>query len=85
MPASSTLALLGTHIKIDRDYVPVSAHTTQRVHVAAAGHEWEVLLCGPKFYDTRARKGGGGAIDLVTHLWGVPFRQAVKMLTEAGA
>ena len=37
-----------------------------------------------KFYDTRAQKGGGGAVDLVIHLWRVPFKKAVTTLREAG-
>jgi hypothetical protein len=33
-------------------------------------------------YDTRARKGGGGAIDLAMHVLGLSFADAVKHLTE---
>jgi hypothetical protein len=54
-------------------------------HVGAGGADWEILVDGARFYDTRAGKGGGGAVDLVMHLWRVPFKQAVKMLREAGA
>lgn len=80
-----TLALLAEHVSIDRDFKPTKSHATRRVHVSAAGAEWELLVNGPKFYDTRACAGGGGAIDLVMYLWRVPFKTAVAMLRRAGA
>ena len=48
------------------------------------GSDWELLLSGPKWFDTRASKGGGGAVDLVMHLWGVPFKKAAEMLKMSG-
>ena len=36
----------------------------------------------PKWYDTRARKGGGGAIDLAMHVLGLTFVDAVKSLNK---
>lgn len=77
------LHVLATHVKLDWDFLPRAAWSTQRVHLNAAGADWELLVDGPKFYDTRACKGGGGAIDLVMHLWRVPFKQAVAMLRDA--
>lgn len=79
------LRLMAEHLKLDRDFVPVRAAATQRVHVYVAGADWELLVDGPRFFDTRAHKGGGGSVDLVMYLWHVPFKQAVKMLREAGA
>ncbi len=79
------LHLMAEHTKLDRDFAPVRAFNTRRVHVTAAGADWELLVDGARFFDTRERKGGGGAVDLVMHLWRVPFKQAVKMLREAGA
>ncbi|MBZ3343388.1 hypothetical protein IPR00_22095, partial [Xanthomonas perforans] len=38
----------------------------------------ELLATGPKWYDTRAEKGGGGAIDLAMHLLRLDFVSAVK-------
>jgi hypothetical protein len=84
LPALTCLQALGVYLKVDRTYVPTSAAGTQRVHVCAAGRDWELLVAGEKFYDTRAQAGGGGAIDLVIHLWGVKFKAAVSMLVEAG-
>ncbi len=79
------LHLMAEHTKLDRDFAPVRALDTRRVHVTAAGADWELLVDGVRFFDTRQRKGGGGAVDLVMHLWRVPFKQAVKMMREAGA
>jgi hypothetical protein len=84
LPVQTCLQALGAYIKVDRSFVPTSALGTLRVHVAVGDQEWELLLDGPKFYDTRTQTGGGGAIDLVMHLWRLPFKPAVKMLVEAG-
>jgi hypothetical protein len=76
---------MADHAKLDRDFVPRRAKGTQRVHISAASADWELLVDGPRFFDTRAEKGGGGAVDLVIHLWRVPFKKAVQMLRDAGA
>lgn len=84
LEALQALYLLADHVKVDRSFRPIQDQATERVHVSAAGRDWELLLKGPKFFDTRADKGGGGAIDLVMYLWGVPFKKAVAILKEAG-
>jgi hypothetical protein len=45
--------------------------------------EFELLLTGPKFWDTRMEVGGGGAIDLACHLAGCSFKAAVRLLHSA--
>lgn len=35
---------------------------------------------GPKFYDTRQKRGGGGAIDLAMYVYGLDFKAAVGRL-----
>ena len=85
LAALEVLRLMADHAKVDRDFAPVRTAGTQRVHVSAGRDDWEILVNDARFYDTRAGKGGGGAVDLVMHLWRVPFKQAVKMLREAGA
>lgn len=85
LPAMDWWQALGACFKFDRTYGPRLATGTQRIHVSAAGRDWELLVEGEKFYDTRAQVGGGGgAIDLVIHLWGPKFKAAVAMLVEAG-
>lgn len=60
-----------------------TAHSTQgtaRYHVNADGKDFELLLRGPKFFDTRLQRGGGGAVDLVMHVRDVDFRGATDLL-----
>lgn len=85
LDALQVLRLMADHTKIDETFVPTQAVNTRRVHVSAAGADWELIVDGPKFFDTRANRGGGGAIDLVMHVWRVPFRSAVQLLTRYGA
>jgi hypothetical protein len=84
MEALRTLGLLAEHVCVDRDFKPTKSHATRRVHVSAAGAEWELLVNGPKFYDTRTGQGGGGAVDLAMHLFGLPFKGAMSLLRERG-
>jgi len=85
LDAIQALRILADYVKEDVTFKPTHSSTTQRVHATAAGADWELLVDGPKFYDTRARTGGGGAIDLVMHLWRVPFKKAATALRRAGA
>jgi hypothetical protein len=67
----------------DREFVPEKDTRTVRLHVSSpAGLAWEILVTGLKWYDVRAGKGGGGGIDLVMHLQGGDFVQAVKLLAS---
>jgi hypothetical protein len=78
--ASAVLERLGCYSKPDMSFEPIRARGTQRFHVNADGIEFELLLAGPKFFDTRAKRGGGGAVDLVMHLYGLDFKGAVSRL-----
>jgi len=49
---------------------------------AVPRHLFEVTTTGPKWYDTRAKIGGGGAIDLAMHLLELSFVDAVRILIE---
>lgn len=82
MPASEALRLLATYVKADPTYIPVKADHSRRWHVCTVRGEFELLTTGPKWYDTRARRGGGGAIDLAIYLLGLSFADAVKHLTS---
>jgi hypothetical protein len=84
MPSEDALALLAIHCRVDPTFQPVKQATTRRWHVCTSGGEFEILTTGPKWYDTRARIGGGGAIDLAMHVLGVSFVDAVKLLIERG-
>jgi hypothetical protein len=85
MPSEDALALLATYCKADPIYVPVKDAGSRRWHGRAACREFEVLTTGPKWWDSQARKGGSGAIDLAMHLLDLSFVDAVKLLIERGA
>ena len=82
MPACDALALLATHVKLDPTYLPVKDDHSRRWHASTTLGEFEILTTGPKWYDTRARAGGGGAIDLAMHVLDLSFVDAVKRLTS---
>jgi hypothetical protein len=81
-PSEEILARLAIDLKVDSTFAPVKAIRSRRWHVHAASGDFEILTTGLKWYDTHARKGGGGAIDLTMHLLGVSFVEAVSLLTE---
>lgn len=80
IPCSQLLLLVCDHVKKDPDFIPTKNGYTERWHAHAAGHDYEILTTGAKFFDTRAGKGGGGAIDLTMHLFGLPFKKALRKL-----
>ncbi len=82
MRSEDALALLAIHCKPDSSYQPVKEPTTRRWHAHTSGGEFEILTTGPKWYDTRAKVGGGGAIDLAMHVLRLPFVDAVRILID---
>lgn len=84
LPAIDVLLSFAEFAKEDRTYKPVEGRTTTRWHATVAQSEFELLLTGPKFWNTRAKAGGGGAIDLVMHLTGKDFSAAVRELRARG-
>lgn len=74
------LPKISEHVKADPSFTPIRNSHTHRWHVLAGGRDFELLSTGPKFYDTRAKQGGGGAVDLVMHLHRLDFKQAVAKL-----
>jgi hypothetical protein len=82
MPGAEALALLSIHLKADPTYLPAKDPTSRRWHACTVQGEFEILTTGPKWYDTRSRKGGGGAIDLAMHVLGLSFVGAVKHLID---
>ena len=78
--AATLLEQLCIHAKQDPDFKPRLSQSTTRWYCNVDGAEFELLCCGPKFYDTRAGRGGGGAVDLAMHLCGLDFASAVCLL-----
>jgi hypothetical protein len=84
MDAHVVLNAIADYSKQDRTFDPRKSHDTTRWHAHIAGHDVELLCTGPKFFDTRAHRGGGGAVDMVMHLYGVDFKAAVAQLQSSG-
>jgi len=82
LSCSQVLPLVCSFVKADRDFTPIKDGHTQRWHINVDGRDYELLTTGPKFFDTHAKTGGGGGIDLVMHLTGLSFKQAVKRLQQ---
>jgi hypothetical protein len=81
MRSEDALASLATLVKSDRTFVPIRDPRTRRWHVCTQRGDFEILTTGSKWYDTRERTGGVGAIDLAMHLLGLSFVEAVRLLT----
>jgi hypothetical protein len=75
------LEAIATMVKADPTFVPTKDARTRRWNVCTERGDYEILTTGCKWYDTRARVGGGGAIDLTMHVLGVSFVDAVKRLS----
>jgi len=74
--SEDALALLAIDLKADRDYRPIKDQASRRWHAHTERGDFEILTTGHRWYDTRARKGGGGAIDLVMHVGDLSFVDA---------
>ncbi len=83
LDAALSLSSLALHAKADPTFVPIKVERTTRWHVNVAGRDFELLLTGPKFFDTRAEKGGGGAVDMAMHLFRLDFKAATELLRKA--
>lgn len=84
MPSEVALASIAAMVKSDVTFVPTKDPRTHRWHVCTERGDYEILTTGSKWFDTRARTGGGGAIDLAMHILDLSFVGAVRRLT-AGA
>jgi hypothetical protein len=82
LDAAAVLRAIADHVKQDAEFRPRQSQDTTRWHVSVAGHDYEILCTGARFLDTRANRGGGGAVDLVMHVLGVDFKRAVKVLQD---
>jgi hypothetical protein len=82
MPVTEALNRLGLHWKTDPDFRPRKNSSTRRLYVTVDTHVFELLVTGPKWYDTRFERGGGGAIDLAMYILRLSFVDAVKRLSR---
>jgi hypothetical protein len=82
MPVTEALNRLGLHWKTDPDFRPRKDPSTKRLYVISGARVFEIIATGARWYDTRARVGGCGAIDLTVHILQVSFVDAVKRLSH---
>lgn len=82
LDSSTVLQQLADHAKRDVTFNPLKDTHTTRWHASVGPAEFELLLTGSKFFDTRAGAGGGGGIDLAMHLLRVNFQAAARALRE---
>jgi hypothetical protein len=82
IPCEQLFPLFCDHFKEDRNFSPLKNSHTERWHVHAGEHDFEILITGPKFFDTRVGKGGCGGVDLTMHLFGLTFKRAIQMLHQ---
>ena len=82
LDAAMVLKTLADYTKEDQSYLPRLNTRSSRWHASVAGHDFEILCTGPKFWDDRANCGGGGALDLAMHLFGISFKKAARLLAE---
>jgi hypothetical protein len=75
---------LDGHFKRDSTFIPTKDPNTERWHCSTSKGECELLVNGPKWYDTRTREGGGGSIDLAMQLYRLDFVDAVNLLVGRG-
>jgi len=83
LESETALLALAHHAKPDPSFTPITAERTSRWHANAAGRDFELLLTGSKFFDTRSERGGGGAVDLAMHLFRLDFKAATELLRKA--
>ncbi len=84
LPAADVLPSLAHYAKRDVSYSPLKSPLSSRWHARYGSREFELILTGPKFWDPRAARGGGGAVDLVMYLAQINFTDAVRLLHEKG-
>ena len=82
LDAAVVLSALADYAKEDASYVPRLNTRSSRWHATVGAHDHEILCTGPKFWDSRAYCGGGGALDLAMHLFGIDFKKAARLLAE---
>ncbi|WP_234086827.1 hypothetical protein [Azonexus sp. R2A61] len=84
MDMAKALLALADYAKPDPTFAPIKDQGTTRWHATVQGREFELLLTGSKFWDTRSEIGGGGAVDLSMHLFRSDFKTAIGTLRKKG-
>lgn len=83
LPLLKALDAVGAYVKRDESYVPVKNRDSSRYHISVNNQDYELLIGPQKWFDTRTGTGGGGAIDLMMHVYSEPFNKALRRLDRA--
>lgn len=68
--------------KPDASYQPRQHANSMRWHVTVDAYVHELIITDRRWFDTRAGKGGCGAVDLLMHILGIGFLEAVHRLQK---
>jgi hypothetical protein len=82
MDCTKVFPFICKYFKEDAEFTPIKSSSTSRWNVNSAGRDYELLITRCKWYDTMAKTGGGGAVDLTMHLLEMDFVPAVKLLNK---
>jgi len=82
--AAAALLVMADFAKEDVTFRARGPKGTTRWHASVRGVDFEIVCTGSKFYDTRAQRGGGGAIDLAMHVLKLTFKEATAALKVQG-
>lgn len=83
IPLDMAWADFAFQVRADPSYKPKKDSGSRRWHFTSSRGDFELLTTGLKWYDTRAHRGGCGAIDLIMHLLGLSFVEAVNFLIDS--
>lgn len=89
VPLLKVLSYVSDYVKEDPNYTPRTPSAgSRRFQVNCHKRDFRLILTGEKWLDELAdrgakRRGGGGGVDLVMHLTGMNFVQAVKTCLDA--
>ncbi len=82
MDAADALQTMADYAKQDNSFHPRASSGTTRWHATVKEVDFELLCNGPKFFDSKSGRGGGGAVDLSMHLFQLDFKQALAVLHD---
>lgn len=84
LDAASVLSCVANYVKEDLMFKPKVRIGESKVHAVVGEREFDFVVLGPKWFDLNQKRGGGGAVDLIAHVFGHSFKQAVAVLRKRG-
>lgn len=62
LDVGDVVRIIAPHAVMDATFVPVKARNSRRWHVCVGARHFELVATGSRFFDTRSRVGGAGAV-----------------------